>query len=220
MELLPYLDEGNYRDLRANPGAAWWEPDNLAVAQIVVPHFLARTRPEHPGQVQYGATKELLGGNNFVGMAGLGLDAAEYRADDPVVAKKLGIFGYERVTKAADVRSLDKTIVLLQLPTNRPTPWIAGGGATVRGISDEPDDPSLVRPFVSLQADGREGTIAIMGDFKVRFIPKAIPNEVFRQLCTINGEKPAGSLDSIAPVIPPPESTSELKTQALPAGNP
>jgi flagellar basal body-associated protein FliL len=216
VELLPYLDEGNYRDVRLNSQAAWWDNANFLAAQMIVPQFLARTRAEQPARIRYGSIATHVGATNFVGVAGLGFDAANYRADDPSVKNKLGVFGYDRVTKVSDVKGgLDKTIALLQVPMQHPTPWIAGGGATVRGVSDDKLDASAIAPFVCAQYEGKEGTFAIMGDGKVRFIPKTIGNDVFRALCTINGPKQIGSLDAIAPEVPPPEGVSELKAQPL-----
>ena len=64
------------------------------------------------------------------------------------------------------------------------TPWLAGGGATVRGVSDGPD---AVKPFVCTEYQGKRGTFAVMGDGKVRFIPETIDPKIFRTLCLIAG---------------------------------
>ena len=62
---------------------------------------------------------------------------------------------------------LDKTIVLLQVPASQKTPWLAGGGATVRGVGEGPD---AMRQFICADYQGKHGTFAVMGDGKVRFI--------------------------------------------------
>src|SRR5690606_25308285 len=121
VDLLPYLDGGAWKDLDIDRNASWDEGKNKTIAMAVIPQFLGRnggdlaTRyvayPRGPGEMAGGATA------HFVGVAGIGLDAALYRADDPRTARKLGIFGYDRVTKPEDIKDgLDKTILLLQVP--------------------------------------------------------------------------------------------------------
>ena len=152
-----------------------------------------------------------LAATHFVGMAGVGLDAADYRMDDKAVANKIGVFGYDRSTKLTDIKAPDKTIALIQVKPEDAAPWIAGGGSTVRGVSDDPSDPSAVKPFVCTQdADGHDGTVAVMADGKVRFIPATISNKDFRGLCAINGEKPS-NIDMVAPEIPPPDDAAATK---------
>jgi hypothetical protein len=49
--------------------------------------------------------------------------------------------------------------------------------------------------------------LAIMGDFKVRFIRADIKPEIFRAMCTIAGGEKIANLDAFAPVVvdsPPP----------------
>ena len=92
------------------------------------------------------------------------------------------------------------------------TPWLAGGGATVRGVSDGPD---AVKPFVCTEYQGKRGTFAIMGDGKVRFIPETIDPKVFRTLCLLAGGEKIDNLDKIAPVVAG-EGQPELKAEAAP----
>jgi hypothetical protein len=123
------------------------------------------------------------------------------------------------VTKPGDVKDgLDKTIVLLQVPQGEEGAWIAGGGSTVRGVSEDAD---CVRPFVCgkyKMPKGGEvpGTFAIMGDGKVRFIPATIDPKLFRAMCTIaGGEEGLANLDVIAPVVPGDEEEQpQLRTKA------
>jgi len=51
--------------------------------------------------------------------------------------------------------------------------------------------------------DKKKGTLAIMGDGKVRFLPADLPAATFRALCTIAGGDKIDSkqLDTIAPVV-------------------
>ena len=140
------------------------------------------------------------------------MDAASYDEKDSDNAKKLGIFGYDRVTKVTDITDgLPSTILLIQVPAAYKNPWLAGGGATVRGCPET----GSVKPFVSDQPDGKKGTIAIMADGSVRFIPDNIPDAVFKAMCTIKGGEKV-DLDKYTTLIPPPTETSELETTPEP----
>jgi len=57
------------------------------------------------------------------------------------------------------------------------------------------------KPDTKSKWDGKTGTLAIMADGKVRFIPEDIPAATFRALCTIAGGEKIDKLDEIAPVI-------------------
>jgi hypothetical protein len=139
----------------------------------------------------------------FVGVAGVGLDAAEYAADDASVARKLGIFGYDRETKLDDLKeSRANTIALLQVPAMFRRPWLAGGGATVVGVPEK----ESIKPFVSTEYQVGDktvpGTFAIMADGAVRFIPATIADDAFKALCTIAPKKV--DLDKETVLVPPP----------------
>jgi len=212
-ELLPFLGYDDvFRQLNAERS---WRPetdpvhrmkridDNARAGSALIPAFLDPatppptwwvTMPSAPGY-HFGAT-------HFVGVAGVGLDAAEYAPDDALTAKKLGIFGYNRVTRPEDVKDgLPNTILLLQVPPTFKRPWIAGGGATVAGIPET----KCIAPFVSTQRDGKKGTYALMADGTIRFLGDDISDENFKALVTINGGEKV-ELDKIAPLLPPPEA--------------
>src|SRR5262249_30945806 len=156
-----------YSNLQLDPSAAWYDRNspNFLAAQVVIPQFLARQQADDPVQVTYGAVPVPVAVTYFVGMSGVGLDTAKDLPGE-AVAHKIGVFGYDRVTQVADVKTgLDKVIVLIQVktrPPDRPTPWIAGGGATIRGVSDDPLELSVVEPFVCTSYQGKPGTVAIM----------------------------------------------------------
>ncbi|HZY84441.1 MAG TPA: DUF1559 domain-containing protein [Gemmataceae bacterium] len=225
VELLPYLQDGDFRDLPTDREQSWDQGVNLQAAEKVVPQFLALGKGDKPLALylEYPGKPGKFVATNFVGVAGLGYDAADYAANDPAAAKKLGVFGYDRVTKPGDVKDgLDKTIVLIQVPHEQQAPWIAGGGSTVRGVSEDGD---CVRPFVCAKykmkpgdRDEVPGTFAIMGDGKVRFIPAGIDPRLFRAMCTIaGGEEGLANIDGIAPVVPGDEDDqTELKTRPAP----
>ena len=123
-ELLPYLGDGDYAGLPVDPTRSWQEGDNLNVAGVLVAAFIGRSVPPTPPQVRYPGVPREVAVTNFVGVAGVGMDAAELPLGNP----KAGVFGYDRETKLDDVKDgLDKTIVLLQVPPDFKDPWLAGG---------------------------------------------------------------------------------------------
>jgi hypothetical protein len=223
-ELLPYFQGGEFRDLyqSLSRDQSWDQSPNLEAGQKVVPQLLSLGRGARPLSLylEYPGRPGRFAATNFVGVAGLGYDAAEYAADNPATAKKLGVFGYDRLTKRQDVKDgLDKTIVFLQVPHEQQGAWVVGGGSTVRGVSEDAD---CVRPFVcvkyKLKPTDREevpGTFAVMGDGKVRFIPASIDPRLFRAMCTIaGGEEGLANIDVFAPVVPGEEDDqAELKTK-------
>jgi hypothetical protein len=207
-ELLPYLGDGEFAGLTVDASKSWQEGANLQVAGVLVPQFIGRGEADDPPLVRWPGVSQEVAVTNFVGVAGVGMDAAAYAAGDP----KAGVFGYDRETRPGDVKDgLEKTILLLQAPADIKTPWLAGGGATVRGVSEGPD---AVRPFVCIDYQGKRGTFAVMGDGKVRFIAETIDPNVFRALCTIAGGEKVDKLDEIAPVVPGDQP--ELHTKAAP----
>ena len=223
VQLLPYVANGEFRELLPDnerlEEASWNEPPNLAIAMTVIPQFLAPLPPDKPYSyyIQYPTIKGMpVAATHFVGIAGIGLDAAEYRSDDPATAKLRGIFGYDRETKPEEIKDgLAETILLLQVPADHKSPWMAGGGSTVRGVSEDLD---CVQSFVCTEYQGKRGTFAIMADGKVRFISAAIDPKTFQAMCTIAGGEKIKDLSAVAPEVPPPEELQqpELKAEAPP----
>ncbi|MBI1913914.1 MAG: hypothetical protein HYS12_04145 [Planctomycetes bacterium] len=225
-ELLPYIDK-SFASLKVDPDKSWKEGDNVHAAALAIPYYLAADEPK--GAYPLGSWRRLVPGLrspvatiHFVAIAGIGLDAADYQIGNPATAKKLGIFGYDRVTKLGDiVDGLDRTIALIQVPPTFRTCWLAGGGSTVRGVPEE----DSVAPFVCIAlseklgrySKGTKGTFAIMADGKVRFIPADMKPETFKALCTIAGGEKIDDLNHIAPVVP--DNTVTLKP-TLPADLP
>ncbi len=214
--LLPFLGQGEYARVAAKiqPDKSWNEDENFYIAQMLVPQFLASDYPSATWWTPYPGMLIPVANTHFVAVAGVGIDAADYSAADPAVTKKLGVFGYDRVTLVADIKDgLEQTIALLQVPADYKTPWLAGGGSTVRGVGES----GSVRPFVCVTYQGKRGTYAVMADGKVRFIPETIADETFQALCTIKGGEKIANLDQIAPVVPAPEVKTELKAALPPA---
>ncbi len=187
--VLPFLGE-EYKGLHAyiQTKESSHSPDNLRQAATVVPAFLNPQTPRSSWWVRVPSLPDNdLATTQFVGIAGIGLDAARYAADDTEHRDKLGVFGYERATKLADIPRPGGTIAVAQVPASFKRPWIAGGGATVQGVPET----NSIQPFVSAEHDKKRGTYVIMADFSVRFVPETIPNDLFKAMCTLKGADPA-----------------------------
>jgi hypothetical protein len=191
VELLPYLKMDKVRE-KIDTTKSWQDPVNFNASVTLVPEFLNSGSAPSTWRVVYPSLHVPMyigwdmprAATHWVGMAGVGLDAARYKDSDPEVAKKMGVFGYERATTVAQVTDgPEYTIMMIQVPDTYQGPWIAGGGSTIRGV---PETDS-VRPFVSGVHDGRKGTFAIMCDGALRFIPETISDQTFKALCTIKG---------------------------------
>ena len=234
-ELLPYVnDRGLVLRRRLGPDQAWYDDgknqkpegaNNLAVAEEWVPELLVPTYP----QSAWRATSPLvpdgrvLGGTNYVGIAGVGLNAARY--DPKTHAKKVGIAGYEWDSTLDEITDKPEyTIYLMQTPPGLQQPWLAGGGATIRGL-DEKDPMNGFRHTFGTP-DGKPGTFALMGNGDVRFIPGDIKPEILLAMVTrAGGEDISKVIDEAAPIVlstkkKEPEPKVEPKSDAPPSGPP
>jgi hypothetical protein len=220
--LLPFLGHRSIYD-GIKLEKSWKDPDNWLAARAQIPEFLDPTYPARLRSVFYPGLPMEVGATHYVGMAGVGLDAPGL-PNDPAYLGKLGVFGYNRSTSLEMIRKgrgLSSTIVVIQVPPNGPggiTPWMAGGGSTIRGVPEK----DSIRPFVGEHQVGgelirRKGTFVVMADGTVRFISDQISDEVFKALCTVNGPAPEFDLDKVAPRVDREPKGKGKKPAAAPA---
>jgi hypothetical protein len=167
-ELLPYLGHPDWHLETAND---WNDARNGPVVR--------QTLPEVVNPV-FGPAKSASGYpvTHYVGLAGVGPDAARLPADDP----RAGMFGYDRQTRQQDLdRGGAYTIAVLGV-REQCGPWAQGGPATVRPLTQTPyvNGPD---GFGSGQPDGM---VAGMADGSVRFLSSSIDPEVVRQLASVH----------------------------------
>ena len=81
---------------------------------------------------------------SYVGIAGLGPNAAELPVEDP----RAGVFGFDRSTPLIEITDGTATTMAVAETAESNGPWKAGGPATVRGL-----DPSRRR---ALSSDSRD----------------------------------------------------------------
>jgi hypothetical protein len=216
-DLLPYLGYETINS-RIRPNKSWQDPDNVVPSVTLVPAFLDPRSPRGSWYVRYPGMNYDVAATHIVGIAGIGHDAAEYSEKDPVQAKKMGIFGYDRTTKLSDVAGgLANTILSVQVPPSFKTPWIAGGGSTIRGV---PETQSI-QPFVTLVGpEGKRGTYAVMADGSVRYFSDTTSDDVFKALCTIKKDPSVKiDLEKLAPTVPRPSEDGDAAGEHAPASS-
>jgi hypothetical protein len=139
---------------------------------------------------------------HYVGVAGLGADAAELDAADP----RAGVFGFRARSMSARLSDGASNTIALAGVSQKLGPWGRGGDATVRGLTQRPyiDGPD---GFGSGQPDGM---LVGMADGSVRFLPKNIDPEVLERLVTIGGDARALAASAKPPVeAMQPEAANE-----------
>lgn len=199
VDLLPYFSNGDYASFSklVDRSKSWSDPKNHQVARMFIPDLLYAT-PTEGAPISSDSNQP--GITSFVGISGVGYASGEYLLDN----KKAGVFGYDRITKIVDIKDGPaNTIALLLIKQNKNQPWIAGGGASIAGISEGPD---ALAPFLLLEKTNRNKEkeftgIAIMADGKIREISNKISPEIFRAMCTIDGGEKIDNLDAIAPIV-------------------
>ena len=158
------------------------EGPNRRSAGFTLAVFCCPANPER-------TTEEGFGAIHYVGVAGLGEDAARLPAGHP----DAGVFGYDRVTRPEEIKDGRATTLLLVETTRVLGPaWLAGGPSAVRGL-DPDEEPYLGRDgqFGSLRRAGvLTGAIlthALMADCSIRALRQDIDPSVLRALATIAG---------------------------------
>jgi len=101
------------------------------------------------------------------------------------------------------------------------TPWLAGGGSTVRSVPEQ----GSIKPFVN-NYGGKQGAYVIMADGSVRFVKGDVSDKVFQDMVTVGPKAPdfdeqVNKYSEVqgAPNAPPPPKPAPPETKP-PQGNP
>ncbi len=202
--MLPYYGHVDWHK-QLEPGYSWNSAKNRPVTSRPLE---AVTNPAlGPSTTQAGFPV-----THYVGVAGVGADAAGLKPGDP----RAGVFGFGRTTRLDDIPDGASNTVAVMGVSGRLGPWSAGGDATVRPLTQRPyvNGPD---GFGSGQPDGM---FVGMADGSVRFVAKDIDPVVLEQLATAGGretttvaslDRPARPSPSVpmppapGPPAPPPE---------------
>jgi hypothetical protein len=106
---------------------SWNSPRNDRFVRQQIPEFVNPAVDIRVSPQNYPAT-------HFVGVAGVGEDAADLPIDHP----RAGIFGNSRTTRLEDIRDGASNTLMVMGVTSDLGSWAAGGSATVRPLTHEP----------------------------------------------------------------------------------
>ena len=181
--VVPFVECGNlYSSLVRT--AAWDAPANVAVMEHYTarlyqcPHGLSGAKdPALPRSGHLAFT-------NYVGVAGVGADAATRPADAP----GNGIFGYDRAIAMKDIKDGASSTALLLETAHDVGPWIRGGPGTVRavGVDDAQFGGTHTRRpwLIQKRVDGFN---VLLADGSVRFTKPDIDPAILAALATVAG---------------------------------
>ena len=183
VELLPHLGHQEVLD-KFDFTTRWNKPENIKAAQTSITEFL------NPNDDRKRAGKNLanVGLTHFVGVSGIedDDDPAMVAAELPRTDPRAGVFGYDQVARREDITDGQAQTLMVVGAGEVVGPWVAAGGATIRGARRPYFDKVTGFGLRGLKGGG---TMAIMADGSVRKIPKNIDPKVFRALCTIRGSE-------------------------------
>lgn len=164
--VLAAIDAGKPWEAGANQAAA-----RAVLRALACPANVPAVPPGEPAPTMY------------VGVAGLGADAATLPLGPPV-PPRAGSFRYDTPTPFAAFAD-GTSYTLLFLETNRdPGPWLRGGPGTVRGLLDAPPLLGMGSQFGGNHGGGAN---AAMADGGVRLFTERTAPAVLRALATIAG---------------------------------
>ncbi len=123
---------------------------------------------------------------NYLGIGGVGVDAAELPKDHP----DAGFFGYNRQLTRADItRGVSETMMIAEAQTAR-SPWAQGGPATIRSVN--PDDQPYLgtgRAFGGLHDTSGGGANVLFVDGHAVFVGERINPVIFESQARIHRDE-------------------------------
>jgi hypothetical protein len=181
----------------------WNDPLNDSFVRRRIPDLQNPSVSQLTGADRYPAT-------HFVGVAGVGADAARLTTDDP----RAGIFGDDRRVKFGDIKGGASNTLLMAGVQDQLGSWASGGTATVRGFTREPyiNGPD---GFGTGQA---RSMLVLMADGSVRELSVDTAPHVIRQMATISDDQkqPAPPEVTKPPPIPVAVKTPDPDNGGLP----
>lgn len=158
--LLPYMEEAAAYE-SADRKQGWQGPGNAGLVNRTYSTF---RNPSQFGERGYGSS------GDYVGIAGVGANAAELPDDDP----KAGIFGYNRSTNIRSVTDGTSNTIMITDASQPSVSMFAGGRQTIRGFSQQPylngpDEIGSPHQGIvhGLLADGSIRTLPVTADPKI-----------------------------------------------------
>jgi prepilin-type processing-associated H-X9-DG protein len=169
--ITPYVEASNLYS-RMDKAKGWEAEENRFAA-------LMRLRYLQCPSFSQGALVSTLAPTDYVGVAGLGVDAAALPKGDP----RAGLFGYDREVTVKDIQGLARSLLLVAETGRVEGAWTAAGPPTVRGLESD-GSPYLGRggQFGGLHWNG---TNVLMADGSVRFLGDDTSADVLESMAVI-----------------------------------
>src|SRR5262249_14571114 len=131
--------------------------------------------PSNPNQAAPGTPSR----THYVGIAGVGRDAASQPAEAPGI----GFFGYDRALPHEPIKKgSSETLMVVETRLDN-GPWTAGGYPTVRGL--DPDGPPYLGKDGQFGGMHRAGVNALYADASVRYLSEDTSPRVFAGLARV-----------------------------------
>jgi uncharacterized protein DUF1559 len=192
--MLPYLGHESWAE-DIQPRYSWDDRKNRPVT------MRALDAVQNPAV----STRETASGypvTHYVGMAGIGPEAADLPRDDP----RAGIFGYRESRPLTDVPDGASNTIATVGVSGKLGSWAAGGAATVRGFTEKP----YINGPDGFGSGQPGGMFVGMADGSSRFLSADIDPTVLEQLATAAGG------ESIPPLEPPTDQVVRVEPQETP----
>lgn len=157
--------------IRADFQRSWSDPVNERFVRRRVAMFLNPAIHKLVGEDGLPTT-------HYVGVAGVGDDAAELPIDHP----RAGVFGWDRVTRPTDIRDGASQTLLLLPVMGGFSSWAAAGHGTVRGVTE----PPYLAGRDQFGDGQRDRMTVLMADGSVREISSEIAPVVFRRMAAMS----------------------------------
>jgi hypothetical protein len=172
--ILPFVEaDDTYSRMTKDKG--WDAPENRFAAELTCKCFLC---PSYPA----GPAVSTLSPTHYVGISGIGEDAASLLTGDP----RAGFFGYERTVRKNDLaRGASETAVAAETAWAQGA-WTAAGPATVRGVEA---GTSPAGPPTGFGGNHRGVCLVLFADASVRPIDASLSGAEWARMIVLKAEK-------------------------------
>ncbi|MEZ6129107.1 MAG: DUF1559 domain-containing protein [Planctomycetaceae bacterium] len=161
--VLPFVEQAAlYNALSGTSKLAWDDAQNEQMTSVAIPTFV------HPSVVP-----AIPNATSYVGMAGIGEDAAEL----PVRHERAGIFGYNRKTRMRDITDGTSNTIMMTEANDTDIPW-AAGGKTLKSLTQQP----YINGPDGIGGPSPGGCHVLMADGSVRFVSENIDPQMMEAL--------------------------------------
>jgi hypothetical protein len=175
--ILPFLESTNFfAEFGINRDKGWNSEENHIAALTTFRLYQCPAFPIQRPSSTFAPT-------HYVGIAGLGPDAAMLPLDDP----RAGAFGHDRKWSFSDLNRSTNTLIIVADTTRVGESWTSGGWPTVRGL--EQDGPPQIGTDGQFGGVHRVGALAACVDGSVRVLRPTLDNKVFEAMATLHSDK-------------------------------